>query len=359
MKRFSIYPAVINQTASDWLKWIKMYNQCANPRPLSREESLALRDAIINPEKGYERVAQEFFFVSIKPLVSGLAYKLKQTYRTVVDPIDISTIIYRIFWDEGNFSRLTGYKGECSLFSWIARGAAQVVYSDLEQTGIIKKGNEQTKKNTTLRLKSFSDKEEVKVIIDLVTEPRLHDILNEVYVKRTPSDMAMIKFGMDDITFKKHLKKAKETLKNQLIDMEFLLWYRPGIDKGTTVNLISKALGDASGKLNTSSSDDALILMADKTEESEIQEEITDVLRLKYSGLDPKSMLEKLVRDQALACGMTDNQFKVWTARYIFHESPASVAARLGMRRANVDNLYSRANVVLEKHLRRWWRMNS
>lgn len=359
MKRLSIYPAVINQTASDWLRWLNIYNQYTNPRPLNQEESLALRDAIINPDKGYERVAEAFFFFTIKPLVCKIAYMIRKTYLTEVKPVDISAIIYREFWDYGRFSRLIDYKGECSLFSWIARGAAQVVYAELERMGTIKMSRKLNAKNTSLRLKSLKDKNERKVIIDIVTEPRWHGILTELYVERTPSEMIMQKLGMDDIAFKKTVRKAEAALKNKLIATETMLWHRPGINEGTTVNLVSIALGDASGKLNTLPSDETLILTAEKLQDTDIKEDIADVLRLKYPDLDPESMLEHFVKDQALVCGMTDNQLQVWTARYINHESPVSVAARLGIRRANVDNLYSRANRLLEKHLRHWWLLHS
>lgn len=355
MKKISIYSAVMNQTASDWLCWINIYNKCTNPRPLNQEESLALRDAIINPDKGYERIAEAFFFSTIKPLVCGIAYQIRKTYLTEVKPVDISAIIYREFWDYGRFSRLIDYKGECSIFSWIARGAVQVVYAELERMGTIKMSRKLNAKNTSLRLKSLKDKNERKVIIDLVTEPRGHGILTELYVKRTPPEIIMQKLGMDDSAFKKTVRKAEAALKNKLIATETMLWHRPGINEGTTVNLVSIALGDTSGKPNN----ETLSLTAEKLQDTDFKEDIANILLLKYPDMDPESMLESFIRDQALVCGMTENQLQVWTARYINHESPASVAERMGIRRANVDNLYSRANRLLEKHLHRWWRMNS
>lgn len=361
MKKCSIYLATENKSAADWHKWIHIYNACSNPRPLTKEESLALRDTLINPAKGYERVAQEFFYETIKPMVCGFAYQIYKTYSTKVNTLDLSTAIYREFWDCGHFTRLIGYKGDCSLFSWIARGAAQIVYDDLEAQGIIKKSHELTTKNTSLRLKSIASKEELAAIIALVAQPLWHDILTDFYVNKTPADKMMKKFGLDESSLTKTLKLAEAALKDQLIATEFLLWHRPGTQKGmkgNTINLVSKALGDVSGSLNTISSDSAFATSA-TTDDNDIYDEIRDALSLEYPGIDSEAMWDTFVKDQALVSGMTENQLQVWTARYVHHEDPVSVAASLGIHRANVDNLFSRANCVLAKHLRRWWRTNS
>ena len=362
MKKFPISLATENKVANDWVIWLRNYNKWTNPRPLSKEESLALRDAVTNPAKGYERVAQEFFYETLKPMVNGLAYQVLQTYKTVVNPLDLSTTIYREFWEEGKFTRLNGYLGDCSLFSWISLGAAQVVYGDLEKLGIIKKSYKKTAKNTSLRLKSIANKDEIMAILDLIAEPCWHDILTEIYVNRTSYENIMIKFDMDETTLKKTINVAEASLKEQLIATEFIIWHRPGTMKGekdTVVNLVSIALGDVSGNLNTTSFDDALAIAINKFHEMDIYEEVQEVLQIKYPNMNPEEIWNHFVNDQALVCGMSDDQLTVWIARYINHESPASIAERLGMRRSNVDNLFSRANKVLEQHIRNWWKNHS
>mgnify|MGYP002308114289 CR=1 FL=1 len=362
MKKYSISLATKNKTAAEWIAWIRNYNAWTNPRPLSKEEFIALRDAVVNPEKGYERVAREFFFETLKPMVSGLAYQVLRTYKTVVNPLDLSTTIYCKFWDEGKFTRLKGYLGDCSLFSWVSLGAAQVVYNDLEELGIIKKTPKLTSKNTSLRLKSITNEDELNTILDFVTEPLWHDVLTEIYVKRTPTEKIMKKLNLDEANLKKTLKVAESALKEQLIATEFVIWHRSGSKKGeknTAVNLVKLALGDVSGNLDTTSSDDALTIAMNKFRDMDIYDEIQEVLQLKYPNMNPEMMWDKFVKEQALLCGMTDNQLDVWIARYINHESPVSVAERLGMRRTNVDNLFSRANDVLKEHIRNWWKKNS
>ena len=248
------------------------------------------------------------------------------------------------------------------MFSWVSLGAAQVVYDDLEKLGIIKKSREMTSKNTSLRLKSIANKDELKAIIDLVTEPRWQEVLTEIYVKRTPDEKIMKKFDMNEFTFRKTIKVAETALKDQLIATEFVIWHRPATKKGkkdTTINLVSLALGDVSGNLDTTSSDEALIIAMNKFNDMGIYEEIKEVLQLKYPNMDPQNMWNQFVKDQALVCGMTEDQLDVWIARYIDHENPVSVAERLGMRRTNVDNIFSRANKILENHIRNWWKKNS
>lgn len=362
MKKLPISLATENKVAADWVIWLRNYNTWTNPRALSKEEFLALRDAVTNPEKSYERVAQVFFYETLRPMVNGLAYQVLKTYKTVVNPLDLSTTIYREFWDEGKFTRLKGYLGECSLFSWVSYGAAQVVFEDLEKLGIIKKNCKKTAKNTSLRLKSIADKDEIMAILDLVAETCWHDILTEIYVKRTSSEMIMKKFNMDEITLKKTINVAEDTLKEQLIATGFLIWHRQAAMEGgkdTVVNLVSIALGDVSGHLDTTSSDDALAIAINKFHDMDIYDEIQEVLVLKYPYMTPEAMWNNFVNDQALICGMSDDQLTVWIARYIEHETPVSVAERLKMSRANVDNLFSRANKLLEKHIRNWWKTNN
>ncbi len=362
MKKFPISLATENKTAADWLRWLRNYNAWTKPRALGKEEFLALRDAIINPGKEYERVAQVFFFETLRPMVNGLAYQVLQTYKTVVNPLDLSTSIYREFWDEGKFSRLKGYMGNCSLFGWISLGSAQIVYEDLEKLGIIRKNYGLTAKNTSLRLKSFTNQDELKAILDLVAEPLWHNILTEIYLTRTPVEKIMEKLDMDEITFKKTIKLAERALKDQLIATEFLLWHRPPTKKGgkpTTVNLVSLALGDVSHNINTTSSDDARSLAIDKVADTGIYEEVMEVLQLKYPNMNTQAMWDKFIQDQALACGMTGDQLDIWTARYIDQESPVEIAECLGMRRSNVDNIISRANKILMEYISKWWKKNS
>ena len=202
--------ATENQTPQDWMNWLTEFGK--RPYVLSKNENIALRDAVTNIDKAYERVAHKFFYETLKPMLSGLAFQVLATYKTIVDERDIATIIYRKFWDGGNFSRLKGFKGECSLFSWISIGAAQVVYEDLEELGIIKKNRNLTPKNTSLRLKSFTDIEELKAVLSLVSEPRWHDILTEIYVNCTSEEDIMICLQFASAIVRRTISLAKNII---------------------------------------------------------------------------------------------------------------------------------------------------
>jgi hypothetical protein len=102
-----------------------------------------------------------------------------------------------------------------------------------------------------------------------------------------------------------------------------------------------------------------VIAAGNRTTDMDIYEELQDVLRLKYPNNSPEEMWNEFVMEQAMKCGMTDEQYDVWKARYIDNESPKSIAERLNMRRSNIDNLYSRGNMVLKEYIRNWLKNNS
>ena len=347
MTKNTLPPATDNKTARDWNNWLNDYNK--KPRPLSTEEMLALRDAVIT----YESVAHIFFFETVKPMVSGLAYKIRQTYHTDVSPDDISTIIYREIWEEGRFTRLRIYRGEESLFSWVSRSAAQTVYADLEAQLVIKRNHQPTAKNTSLRLRSFAENDELTTVLDLVTVPQWHDILVAVYVNNLSNAEIMEAFHMNETTLAKTLKVAETALKENLIATESILWYRPATKK--VVNLVKIALGDVSGHIDTTSTDEALSVALNQFNDSDLYEDLIDYLPLQDSGLCPEARWFQFVVKQAMASEMSTKQLNVWFSRFVFRENPVDTAARLGMQRSNVDNEFSRANKCLKRSLRNWW----
>lgn len=352
--------ATDNKTAKEWHEWMKNYSK--NYYELSKEENLALRDILINPDKKYERVAEEFFYHTLSPMNKGLAYQILKTYHATVEERDIATTVYREIYDEGKFTRLYAYHGECSIFTWVAMGAAQIIYDDLENLGIITKSRELTHKNTSLRLKSMTNKDELMEVLDLVKEPLWHDVLIELYVKRSSMDTMMKNFGMNEDTMKKTINLAEITLKEQLIATKYIVWHRTdksGKKETKSINLVTVALGHVGASVETTTSEEANIVAQNMYSDSDIYDEIKDVLQLKYPGLSPEEMWDTFVKEMATKCGMTDTMLSVWKARYGEHESPETIAIRLDMRRSNIDNLYSRANSLLVGYIRTWWKKHS
>lgn len=347
--------ATDNKTNQDWLEWLRSFSK--NRYALSKEENIALRNAVINSE----RVAQEFFFKTLSPMNGGLAYQVLKTYKAVVDERNIASAVYREMYDEGRYSRLRKFEGGCSIFAWVAMGAAQIVYADLEELGIIKKSRTLSAKNTSLRLKSMK-KDELLVVLDLVQEPLWHDLLIDIYVKRVDKEGLMNKFELSKDTLKETIKVAETTLKELLIEAGIIAWYRESKDgsKGELVNLVSIALGDVSGNLDYSTSEEAFAVAENRPSDDEnLFEKFRDALQLKFPNRVSEEMWDDFVCEQAKHCGMSARMYEVWTARYVMLEEPETVARRMGIRRSNVDNLYSKANALLVENIRTWMRMNS
>lgn len=347
--------ATENKTNQEWLEWLRSFSK--NRYVLSKEENIALCNAVINSE----RVAQEFFFKTLSPMNGGLAYQVLKTYKAVVDERNIASAVYREMYDEGRFSRLRKFEGGCSIFAWVAMGAAQIVYADLEELGIIKKNRAQTAKNTSLRLKSMR-KDELIVVLDLVQEPLWHDLLSDIYVNRADKESLMNKFKLTKESLKETTKVAETTLKELLIEAGIIAWYREPKHgtKGELVNLVSIALGDVSGNLDYSTSEEAFAIAENQTSDDEnLFEKFRDALQLKFPNRISEKMWDDFVCEQAKRCGMSARMHEVWTARYVTLEEPESVARRMGIRRSNVDNLYSKANALLVENIRAWMKMNS
>lgn len=347
--------ATENKTDHDWLVWLRYFRR--NRYELSKDENIALCNAVI----GSERVAQEFFFKTLAPMNAGLAYQVLRTYKTVVDERNIASAVYREMYDEGRYSRLRNFKGKCSIFTWVAMGAAQIVYADLEELGVIKKSRALSAKNTSLCLKSMKE-EELLVVLDLVQEPLWHDLLTDIYVRRATKQSLLNKYELPEVLFKDMVKVAETTLKELLIDAGFIAWYRESKDgtKGKLVNLVSIALGDVSGNLDYSTSEEAFAAAENRPSDDEnMFEKFRDALQLRFPNRVSEKMWDDFVCEQAKLCGMSARMHEVWTARYVMLEEPESVAQRMGIRRSNVDNLYSKANALLAENIRTWMRMNS
>ena len=340
----------------EWIDWLRFYKD--NRYELSQEENLALCNAIMESE----RIAQEFFYKTLAPMNSGLAYQVLRTYKIVIDERNIATTIYREMYDEGRFTRLKGFKGDCSIFTWIAISAAQIIYDDLQKLGLIKKNANLTPKNTSLRLKSMRT-DELLAVLDLLNKELWYDLLVDIYVNRVSKESLQQKYEMDEKILQKTVKLAETSLKEQLIETECILWNRvESSNKGISnkrVNLVSIALGDVSACLNYSTSEEAFAIAENKVINEGIIEDITDMLRLENTKSTPEELWNEFVLSQAKQCGFSQKMYDVWQARYVKNESPDSVAMRMNVRRTNVDNLYSHANALLVKKIRSWWVKNS
>lgn len=338
--------ATENKTREEWMKWLKYYKN--HRYELSKEECLALRDAI----KTYPSVAEEFFFRTLDPMTKGFAHKVYETYNVVVDFRDIATCIYIAMYDGGKWTRLNAYRGDCGLFAWIAYCGTQSIFTELEALHYIETNTELTSKNTSLTLKSMRNKDEVMMVLDLIEVPKMHELLTRIYVMRMTDEEVMAKMNMSEELFKKTRKVAETMLKECLINEGQMLVEHAD---GKTVNLVSEALSDLSGKIKTSSSDEAMLAADMMFSDDDEYVEIKEVLDQFYPGLPWMEQWVRFVLDRAAELNWNEEDETVFYERFYHHTDPVSLAKRLGRARTWVDNKFSRENKALVIYIKKWW----
>lgn len=337
--------ATENQTATQWVEWLKEFH--THSYILSKEERLALRDAITT----YSSVAEEFFFHTIVPMCKGLAHKIYETYKVVINIRDISTWVYAGMYDGGRWIRFRTYRGDQSIFAWTATCASQIVFKELDKQHLIPPSSDLNATNTSLTLKSMQYDSERQMVIDLVEVPELHSVLTMIYVKRMTDEQIMAETGMSKLLLRKTVRTAETMLKEALIDKESMLVVR---SNGKIVNLVREALSDCTGVLQTSSSDDAMAI-AEKQLYTDNEENELHVLQSQFRpGLPFLEQWVMFVVDRAQEMPWTTEEQTVFYERFYNNENPVALARRLGRRRTWIDNKYHNLNVEITTYIRNW-----
>lgn len=338
--------AVDNKTKEDWINWLKWFK--THRYELSKEESLALRDAIIK----FYCVAVEFFYNTLEPMNSGFVYKIQKTYNVVVSIMDIATCVYREMYNEGKWTRLRTFAGNCSFFGWISVAASQAVFKELRDLHLIPTGVELNHKNTSLTLRSMKHKDEVEMVLSLVEHSTMNALLTCLYVERLSEESTMMKLGMSQTLFTETRKVAEIILKESLIQKNMILWER---ENGETVNLVQLALSDVSNHLNTSNSEDALLMALNKFSEEDEFPEVKDALEEFYPGRLWRVQWYMFIMDRSDEMGWSDEDEIVFIERFCNNSDPVMLAKRLGRARTWVDNKYSRELRALTNYIKNWW----
>ena len=337
--------ATENQTVKDWVEWLILFRK--HNYNLSKDERIALRDAIST----YSSVAEKFFFDTIIPMCNGLAHKIFETYKVVINIRDISTWVYAGMYDGGRWIRFRTYRGDQSIFAWTATCASQIVFKELDKQHLIPPSSDLNATNTSLTLKSMQYNSERQMVIDLVDVPELHSVLTMIYVKRMTDEQIMAETGMSKLLLRKTVRTAETMLKEALIDKESMLVVR---SNGKIVNLVREALSDCSGVFQTSTSDDAMAI-AEKQLYTDSEENELQVLLSQYHPSLP--FLEQwvlFVVDRAQEMKWSTEEKTVFYERFYNNEDPVALARRLGRRRTWVDNIYHRQNVAITSYITQW-----
>lgn len=338
--------AVENKTKEEWINWLQWFKK--HRYELSKEESLALRDAIIK----FYCVAVEFFYNTLEPMNSGFVYKIQNTYNVVVSIMDIATCVYREMYNEGKWTRLRTFAGNCSLFGWISVAASQAVFKELRDLHLIPTGVELNHKNTSLTLRSMKHKDEVEMVLSLVEHSTMNALLNCLYVERLSEASAMKKLGMSEVLFTETRKVAEMILKENLIQENMILWER---ENGETVNLVQLALSDVSNSINTSNSEEALLAALNKFSDEDEYPEVKEALEEFYPGRPWREQWYMFIIDRSAEMKWSDEDKIVFVERFCNNADPVMLAKRLGRARTWVDNKYSRELRALANYIKIWW----
>ena len=335
---------VDNKTKEQWVNWLKWFR--THRYELNKEESLALRDAIIS----FYCVAVEFFYNTLEPMNNGLVYKIEKTYSISISIMDIATIVYREAYNEGKWTRLRTYAGNCSLFGWISLAASQAVFKELKDLHIIPTDSEPTHKNTSLKLRSMKKREEVEIVISLVEHPIMNMLLKCLYVDRLSNMATMERMGLTPELFKETRKVAEMILKESLIQEEIMLWER---ENGEVVDLVNLALSNVSNVINTSTSEEALLAALNMSQEEEAYPEVKDALEEFYPGRPWREQWTNFIMDRAYEMEWSIEDNTVFVERFYNNTDPVKLARRLGRARTWVDNKYSRELKALAKYIKK------
>lgn len=341
--------ATENQTAKDWVEWLILFRK--HKYNLSKDENLALRDAITT----YSSVAEKFFFEAIFPMCKGLAHKIFETYKVVINIRDISTWVYAGMYDGGKWTRFSTYRGDQSIFAWTATCASQIVFKELDKQHLIPPSSNLSASNTSLTIKSMQNVEEIQMVIDLVEVPELHSVLTMIYVDCMTDEQIMAETGMSKPLFRKTVRTAETMLKEALIDKESMLVVR---EDGKIVNLVMEALSDCSGVFQTSSSDDAMAI-AEKQLYIDNEENELHVLQSQFRpGLPFLEQFVLFVVDRAQEMKWSTEEQTVFYERFYNNEDPVALAQRLGRRRTWIDNKFHKLNVEITTYIINWMNVN-
>lgn len=341
--------ATENQTAKDWVEWLILFRK--HKYNLTKDERLALRDAITT----YSSVAEKFFFDTIIPMCKGLAHKIYETYKVVINIRDISTWVYAGMYDGGRWIRFRTYRDDQSIFAWTATCASQIVFKELDKQHLIPPGSDLNATNTSLTLKSMQYGSERQMVIDLVEVPDLHSVLTMIYVNSMTDEQIMAETGMSKALYRKKVRTAETMLKEALIDKESMLVVR---EDGKIVDLVREALSDCSGVFQTSTSDDAMAI-AEKQLYTDNEENELHVLQSQFRpGLPFLEQWVMFVVDRAQEMPWTTEEQTVFHERFYNNEDPVALAKRLGRRRTWIDNKFHKLNVEITTYIINWMNVN-
>lgn len=289
--------------------------------------------------------AEDFFYdnnpskVNIARLRIRLIREISSSYGVSITHDEVSTIIYSHLWDGGAWNKLKNFKKDGSIYSWIETQARHEIIRQLQVQHRIPMVRKRTVGNTRISMRKLT-KDRMGYILDNEALPKAsyHIVKNLYFDKKSPKEI-MKRNHWDETTYKKQEKKAMFDLKDTLLrsaeNYDDVLK-----DKLTRNEPVS--LDEAQENGNQMSYENQVPIM----------EEVFG-LGLTQDEVDDKALEALHFIAGKMECSKRDRY--IWECRFYENESPEKLAKELGMKRTNVDNIYSRVNKEFKKAAKEWY----
>ena len=292
-----------------------------------------------------QKFAKDFFYdcnpsnINIARLRTRIIREITSSYGVNISPEEVSTIIYSHLWDGGAWKSLKGFKKDGSIYSWIETQARHEVIRQLQSQHRIPMLRKRTVGNTRIAKRQLT-KERMGYILDNETLPKVsYNIVKNLYFdKKSPKEI-MKHQHWDETTYKKQEKKAMIDLKDTLL---------------RSPENYDDVLKDKMACNDSVSLDEAQEKGYQMGYEphAPIMQEVFG-LGLSQDEVDDKALQTLHFIAGKVVCSKRDRY--IWECRYFENKSPEKLAKELGMKRTNVDNIYSRVNKEFKKAAKDWY----
>ena len=292
-------------------------------------------------------IATEVFMCKAYAFFSAFKAGLYAKYEIELTVEQLASMAFGRMYEGGVWSRLQAYDGECSFFSWLKLCCKQVIFAELEKEGYFKSGSSNGGSRFVLNLEALTDREERRLLIDLVHIPMAHTLLVRLYMDEVDEDILMKEMGLGKSQWAQRKKDVIKLFKEVLLDRgDYFIRREPQTkaqikaNEGKVVDLIALVLRDNGSKEQSVSADDfdkaALKVVSDEPEETDGWERFP---LLHKSGI---ADVHELVRVELAKLDLKEPDKYIWEHCFALGESGEQVAAHFGQKRSWVYNRYKR-----------------
>lgn len=299
-----------------------------------RRNALDVMDRIMTDS----RFAEKFFFVDMYPKMSALAASYNRSFGLEIKPGDVCSAAYLSCWED-NWAKLRAFKGETTPHAWIARLASQATYRFLVDEKYIDEVGNTKACDYRLTIRSISDIELRRAIVDLVFIPDYHKALKLYYVDKSDEATIADAFGSAE-KGKGILKIAEKALIEQLLNTE---------NPYAEMALSAKRIVNPEIQWQT---------WHDRIDEGDVDDNhqsLRELLCQLYHNEDwdenAKALIYSIIKD----LGWDDVQTEVWLQRFFYDTPSKELAVRFHVRNTWIDNTYSRLNKQFRIAANTWW----